>query len=132
MQIASGLKYAKDLYDFTSNYDPQAASGTNQDSSTGAGSSQDRQPNVVFNSQDGWYNFRSYPWPLPILIDPTRFIPGNFGTAFMIMYHSGGTEMKETVAGKKFSAWTALDATGTFVLLMIWIFVPFPIPIPIP
>jgi hypothetical protein len=132
-QIAFGLKYAADLYNFTSDYDPTATTGGNVDSSTGAGGAQDRQANVVFNSQDGWYNFRSYPWPLPILIDPTRFIPGNFGTAFMIMYHSGGTEMKDTVkGGKKFQTWSALDATGTFVLLMIWIFVPFPIPIPIP
>jgi hypothetical protein len=133
-QIAFGLKHAlSDFPDFTSDYDPTATTGSNVDSSTGAGGSQDRQANVVFNSQDGWYNFRSYPWPLPILIDPTRFIPGNFGTAFMIMYHSGGTEMKSnTVGGKKFTTWTALDATGTFVLLMVWIFVPFPVPIPIP
>ena len=131
-QGAFGAKHLYDAYNFTSDFNPQDTSGANMDSSTGATGSQDRQANVVFNSQDGWYNFRSYPWPLPILIDPTKFIPGNFGTAFMIMYHSGGTEMKETVAGKKFSTWTALDATGTFVLLMLWIFVPFPIPIPIP
>ncbi|OGA24042.1 MAG: hypothetical protein A3I02_14805 [Betaproteobacteria bacterium RIFCSPLOWO2_02_FULL_67_26] len=132
-QIAFALKHAYDVYAFTSLYDPQKTSGGDVDSSTGAGGSEDRQANVVFNSQDGWYNFRSYPWPLPLLIDPTKFIPGNFGTAFMIMYHSGGTEMKDTVNNnKKFSTWTALDATGTFVLLMVWIFVPFPVPIPIP
>jgi competence protein ComGC len=131
-QVAFALKHGYDAYQFTSDYDPQATSGSNQDTSTDPGGSQDRQANVIFNSQDGWYNFRSYPWPLPILLDPTKFIPGNFGTAFMIMYHSGGTEMKETVNSKKFSSWTALDATGTFVLLMLWIFVPFPIPIPIP
>lgn len=128
-QIGFAALHVKDVYDFTSQYKPQATSGKDADTS---GSSTDRFANVTFNSEDGFYNFRSYPWPLPILIDPTKAIPGNYGTMFMIMYHSGGTEMKETVNSKKFATYTGLDATGLFVILMVWIFVPFPVPIPIP
>ena len=125
-QIGFGIKHAKDYWDFTSQYDPQVSNTGSKDYDS------DRQTNVVFNSQDGFYNFRSYPWPLPLLIDPTKLIPGNFGTLFMMMYHSGGTEMKDTVSNKKSATWAALDATGLFVILMVWIFVPFPVPIPIP
>ena len=126
-QIGFAAKHAYDVYSFTSDYDPTKSG--NDDSKSGA--SKDRQANVVFNSQDGFYNFRSYPWPLPILIDPTKAIPGNFGTMFMIMYHSGGTELKNKT-GTYMKSWTAADATGLFTILMVWIFVPFPVPIPIP
>ncbi|MDP3715982.1 MAG: pilus assembly protein TadG-related protein, partial [Burkholderiales bacterium] len=126
-QIGFAAKHALDVYDFTSDYDP-TKSGNDDNKS---GSSKDRQANVIFNSQDGFYNFRSYPWPLPILIDPTKAIPGNFGTMFMIMYHSGGTELKNK-SGTYMKSWTGADATGLFTILMVWIFVPFPVPIPIP
>jgi hypothetical protein len=127
-QIGFAAKHAYDVYKFTSDYDPTAVSGSNADS----GGSADRQANVIWNSVDGFYKFRSYPWPLPILIDPTKAIPGNYGTMFMIMYHSGGTELKHASSGQKMKSWTALDATGLFTIFMAWIFVPFPIPIPIP
>jgi hypothetical protein len=126
-QIGFAAKHALDVYGFTSDYDP-TKSGNDDNKS---GSSKDRQANVIFNSQDGFYNFRSYPWPLPILIDPTKAIPGNFGTMFMIMYHSGGTELKNK-SGTYMKSWTGADATGLFTILMVWIFVPFPVPIPIP
>jgi hypothetical protein len=126
-QIGFAAKHALDVYGFTSDYDP-TKSGNDDNKS---GSSKDRQSNVIFNSQDGFYNFRSYPWPLPILIDPTKAIPGNFGTMFMIMYHSGGTELKNKT-GTYMKSWTGADATGLFTILMVWIFVPFPVPIPIP
>lgn len=126
-QIGFAAKHALDVYNFTSDYDP-TKSGNDDNKS---GSSKDRQANVIFNSQDGFYNFRSYPWPLPILIDPTKAIPGNFGTMFMIMYHSGGTELKNK-SGTYMKSWTGADATGLFTILMVWIFVPFPVPIPIP
>lgn len=126
-QVGFAAKHALDVYGFTSDYDPTKSG--NDDSKSGA--SKDRQANVIFNSQDGFYNFRSYPWPLPILIDPTKAIPGNFGTMFMIMYHSGGTELKNKT-GTYQKSWTGADATGLFTILMVWIFVPFPVPIPIP
>ncbi len=126
-QIGFAAKHAYDAYGFTSDYDPTKSG--NDDSKSGA--SKDRQANVIFNSQDGFYNFRSYPWPLPILIDPTKLIPGNFGTLFMIMYHSGGTELKNK-SGTYMKSWTGADSTGLFTILMVWIFVPFPVPIPIP
>lgn len=129
-QIGFGAKHVYDVYNFTSDYDP-TKSGTTGGSDSVSGGSQDRQANVIFNSQDGFYNFRSYPWPLPILIDPTKAIPGNFGTMFMIMYHSGGTELKNKT-GTYMKSWTGADSTGLFTILMVWIFVPFPVPIPIP
>jgi hypothetical protein len=51
----------------------------------------------------------------------------------MLAYHSGGTELK-TGGNLNKKAWTALDATGLFVVVMIWIpvfGVPVPIPIPL-
>lgn len=129
-QIGFGIKHGLDFLDFTKMYDP-TKSGTGSGADSVSGGSQDRQANVIFNSQDGFYNFRSYPWPLPILIDPTKAIPGNFGTMFMIMYHSGGTELKNK-SGTYMKSWTGADSTGLFTILMVWIFVPFPVPIPIP
>lgn len=133
-QIGFAAKHAYDVYQFTSDYDPTATAGSNLDSVTGG--SQDRQANVIWNSQDGFYKFRSFPWigvPFlsPWLIDPTKWIPGNTGTFWMFMYHSGGTELKHDTSGQKMKSWTALDATGLFVWINIWIFVPFPVPIPI-
>lgn len=128
-QIGFGAKHVYDVYNFTSDYDP-TKSGTSG-GADGVTGSLDRQANVIFNSQDGFYNFRSYPWPLPILIDPTKAIPGNFGTMFMVMYHSGGTELKNK-SGTYMKSWTAADSTGLFTILMVWLFVPFPLPLPIP
>lgn len=128
-------KHAYDVYNFTSDYDPTAISGTNADNNK-SNSSKDRQANVIWNSHDNFYKFRSFPWmgipfASPWLIDPTKWIPGNSGTFWMFMYHSGGTELKHDSSGQKMKSWTALDATGLFVWINIWIFVPFPVPIPI-
>ena len=150
-QIGFAAKHLYDWYSFTTDgitdsYDATATTGGKLDSVTGG--AQDRMANVIYNSQDGFAsrtmdpgNHRSYPWtsvPVlsPFLIDPTKFfVPFNNGPALMFMYHSGGTELKTTNAGKKHRQWAALDATGLFTLFVVWIMivlVPVPIPIPIP
>ncbi|HET8551166.1 MAG TPA: Tad domain-containing protein [Gammaproteobacteria bacterium] len=132
-EVAFAALHAADWYKFTKRFDP-TLTGTTGSADSAQGGSSDRFANVTqFASNDEFAKFRSYPWITPSLLDPTRLIPYNEGTMLMLAYHSGGTELK-TGGNLNKKAWTALDATGLFVIVMIWIpvfGVPVPIPIPL-
>jgi hypothetical protein len=131
-EIAFAALHVTDWYSFTKRFDP-TLTGTTGSADSAEGGSQDRFANVTqFASNDQFAKMRGgyYPWPLPFLIDPTKFIiPFNDGTAYMQLWHTGGTELKTGGSTNK-KAWTALDATGLLTVLVFWIVVPPGIPIP--
>jgi hypothetical protein len=76
-------------------------------------------------------NFPEMMYLTPFVVDPTRLIPYQNGALLMMLWHRGGTELKNINGVKK--TWSAMDATGFNGVGIIWISIlGIPIPIPIP
>ena len=76
-------------------------------------------------------NFPEMMYLTPFVVDPSRLAPYQSGALLMMLWHRGGTELKNINNAKK--TWSAMDATGFNGVGIFWISIlGIPIPIPIP
>ncbi|MEZ0232396.1 MAG: pilus assembly protein TadG-related protein [Methylophilaceae bacterium] len=115
-------------YSFTKQFIPY------QQKDGGDGKNGNRMANVTEASTDFFYRNRTLPspvWPIPILIDPTRFFTYGFGPLLMMQFHSGGTVIKTAgVTSDNLQGYSSLDATGLLAIMMVVIPI-FGIPVPV-
>ncbi|MBP7567029.1 MAG: Tad domain-containing protein [Burkholderiaceae bacterium] len=97
-----------------------------------------RMVNVVQASTDLFYKNRVLVpiWPVPFLIDPTRFVNPGFGPVFMMRFHSGGGSLRASSSGNTHAkGWTSLDASGYLIIVSLTLNIlgiPIPIVFPLP